>query len=131
MAHIDHLIGSLAFAAVPVLGTGLVAAPAIAGGPVTPSHVGDGSKPASVGGPATRSGVRIAATSAAADLCARVASNAGFTGDGLVMSVAIALAESGCDPSARGVNTDGTVDRGLWQINNYWHPDVSDQCAYD
>jgi hypothetical protein len=22
-------------------------------------------------------------------------------------------------------------DRGLWQINDHWHPDVSDSCAYN
>jgi hypothetical protein len=27
------------------------------------------------------------------------------------------------------VNTDGSVDRGILQINNKWHPEVSDQCA--
>ena len=33
---------------------------------------------------------------------------------------------------ACNINTDKahSVDRGLWQINNYWHPDVSDSCAY-
>lgn len=31
---------------------------------------------------------------------------------------AIALAESGGNPSAEGHNTNGTVDRGLWQINS-------------
>merc|ERR1712048_486075 len=24
-----------------------------------------------------------------------------------------------------------SVDRGLWQINDYWHPECSDSCAYD
>ena len=68
---------------------------------------------------------------AAADLCARVGSNAGFTGDRLVTAVAVALAESRCNPAATLVNTDGSRDRGLWQINSRWHPEVSDDCAYD
>ena len=68
---------------------------------------------------------------------ARVARDAGFTGTRLVDAVSVALAESGqyfsktaqwyCDPVARFVNTKTyTVDRGVWQINNYYHPDVTD-----
>lgn len=34
------------------------------------------------------------------------------------MAAAIALAESGGDPGAEGHNTNGTIDRGLWQINS-------------
>lgn len=57
---------------------------------------------------------------------------AGFPGgtsqlDGL----AIIAAESGRDPNAKHVNTDGSTDRGLWQINDKAHPDVSDATAYD
>jgi hypothetical protein len=44
---------------------------------------------------------------------------------------AVALAESGGDPHARNVNTDGSVDRGLFQINSKAHPEVSDACAYN
>jgi hypothetical protein len=42
------------------------------------------------------------------------------------------MAESGGNPSARNVNSDShhSVDRGLWQVNNYWHPEVSDSCAF-
>lgn len=29
------------------------------------------------------------------------------------------------------VNKDGSIDRGLWMINNKYHPEVSDECAYD
>jgi hypothetical protein len=34
------------------------------------------------------------------------------------MAAAIAMAESGGDPDATHVNTNGTTDRGLWQINS-------------
>lgn len=44
---------------------------------------------------------------------------------------AVALAESGGDPNATNVNTDGSRDRGLYQINDKYHPEVSDTCAYD
>ncbi|GAB3896785.1 hypothetical protein GCM10029964_078680 [Kibdelosporangium lantanae] len=63
-------------------------------------------------------------------LCVTVGRNAGFTGEDFVTAVAVAMAESRCDPLARGSNP-GSVDRGLWQINDYYHPEVSDACAYD
>ncbi|GAB1510924.1 FG-GAP-like repeat-containing protein [Actinophytocola sp. KF-1] len=67
------------------------------------------------------------------DLCVSVGRAAGFAGENLVTAVAVAMAESGCDPKATGYN-DGppaSVDRGLWQINDYWHDEVTDACAYD
>ncbi|WP_052685006.1 FG-GAP-like repeat-containing protein [Lentzea aerocolonigenes] len=67
------------------------------------------------------------------DLCVSNGRTAGFTGEKLVVAVAVGMAESRCDPSARYVNSDShnSVDRGLWQINDYWHPEVSDSCAYN
>lgn len=62
---------------------------------------------------------------------AAVANGAGFSGDSLVWAVAVALAESGGRTDAVGVNADGSRDRGLWQINNKWHPDVTDAMAFD
>ena len=76
-------------------------------------------------------------TSAAADLCASVASRAGFSGDRLVTAVAVGMGESSCRPDAQNSNgptkgcPNGSVDRGLWQINSCWHPSVSKSCAYD
>jgi peptidoglycan hydrolase-like protein with peptidoglycan-binding domain len=72
---------------------------------------------------------------------ARVCKAAGFSGDGLVNAVSVALAESGvyqsktdewkCDPIARFVNLGSqySIDRGIFQINNYFHPDVTDDEA--
>ncbi|MEQ0565393.1 FG-GAP-like repeat-containing protein [Amycolatopsis sp. NEAU-NG30] len=79
------------------------------------------------------SGVTFAAPASAAgdiDLCVTVGRNAGFTGENFVTAVAVAMAESRCDPLARGANPD-SLDRGLWQINDKYHPEVSDACAYD
>jgi hypothetical protein len=45
-------------------------------------------------------------------------------------AVAVAWAESRGNPGATGRNP-GSYDRGLWQINSKWHPDVSDSCAYN
>jgi len=39
--------------------------------------------------------------------------------------------ESGFNPKCRSVNSDGSVDRGIAQINDRAHPEVSDAQAYD
>lgn len=53
--------------------------------------------------------------------------------DNCQTATAVAMAESGGNCAARNVNSDShsSVDRGLWQINDYWHPECSDSCAYD
>ena len=87
--------------------------------------------------PAPARAASDASTSAAADLCATVASRAGFSGERLVTAVAVGMGESSCRPDAHNANgptkgcPNGSVDRGLWQINNCWHPSVSRSCAYD
>lgn len=49
----------------------------------------------------------------------------GFSGQGLVDAVAIALAESsGGTAKIGGPNSDGSRDYGLWQINDRAHPDL-------
>ncbi|WP_198348118.1 transglycosylase SLT domain-containing protein [Plantactinospora sp. KBS50] len=97
-------------------------------------------RPASVGGPATTTapgGGRAQLAATGIDLCAQVAYAAGFRGNPLVTAVAVAMAESSCNPSAVGSNGPtsgcpyGSLDRGLWQINNCYHPTVTDTCAYD
>lgn len=67
---------------------------------------------------------------------AKYARAAGFSGSGLVISIAVALAESGGNPSAQGINRNSagqitSVDRGLWQINSVYHREVTDGCAYN
>jgi hypothetical protein len=62
---------------------------------------------------------------------AQTAKANGFSGDGLVTSVAIALAESSGWTQAVLVDSDCSRDRGLWQINSYWHSEVSDAQAFD
>ena len=47
------------------------------------------------------------------------------------LAVAVAKAESGLNPAAKNVNTDGSIDRGLYQINDKYHPEVSDAVAYE
>jgi hypothetical protein len=62
---------------------------------------------------------------------AQLAQQAGFTGNDWTISVAIAEAESSGWTRATLVDSDCSVDRGLWQINSYWHSEVTDACAFD
>lgn len=47
------------------------------------------------------------------------------------LAVRVAKCESGLDPKAKNKNKGGSVDRGLFQWNDYYHEDISDECAYD
>jgi hypothetical protein len=49
---------------------------------------------------------------------ANLASQAGFSKGTIPLAVAIALAESGGRAGAMNRNSDGSIDRGLWQINS-------------
>lgn len=61
---------------------------------------------------------------------AQLAQQAGFTGQDWTISVAVAEAESAGWTQAELIDTDCSIDRGLWQINSYWHSEVSDSCAF-
>ena len=43
---------------------------------------------------------------------------------------AVAKAESRLKARAVNVNKDGSIDRGIFQINSKWHPEVSKECAF-
>lgn len=47
------------------------------------------------------------------------------------LAVRVAECESGLDPVARNVNKSGSIDRGLFQINNKYHPEITDKMADD
>lgn len=53
--------------------------------------------------------------------------------EAIAIGVAIVNRESRRDSEARNTagNTPPSTDRGLWQINDHWHPEVSDGCAYN
>jgi hypothetical protein len=60
--------------------------------------------------------------------------DAGFRiGQGLVYALAVFKAESSFDTQAQNTtgNSPPSTDRGWIQINSYWHPEVTDACAYD
>lgn len=60
------------------------------------------------------------------------ASDVGWVGNDLTTAVAVAWAESGGDTNAtNSVGNSAGVDRGLWQINSYYHSEISDSCAFD
>ena len=67
---------------------------------------------------------------------ARIVHSNGFTGLHAVAAVAIIWGESGGDAHAVNVVDHNPASRaylscdiGLWQINSYWHPEVSATCA--
>jgi Ricin-type beta-trefoil lectin domain/Lysozyme like domain len=135
--------------------TGIIALGAVGAGPAGALHTAAArkavpgtaasSRPASLVPRATGVRLSAAALATAADRCAAWASQAGFADNGylagsLTTAVAIALAESGCDPSAcyddttgatcaRPVRRGDSVDRGAWQINN-GNRGISRKCAY-
>jgi len=47
------------------------------------------------------------------------------------LAVRVADCESKLSPSAENCNTDGSRDRGIFQINNKWHPEIDDATAFD
>jgi hypothetical protein len=50
----------------------------------------------------------------------------------VVTAAAIGLYESGGGLICRRMVNPSpyTIDRGLWQLNNHWHPEVDDETAY-
>lgn len=47
------------------------------------------------------------------------------------LAVRVARCESGFNPQAVNVNESGSKDRGVFQWNDKWHPEISDKCAFD
>ena len=46
-------------------------------------------------------------------------------------AVRVAKCESGLDPKAVHINKNGSKDRGVFQWNDKWHPEVNDHYAFD
>lgn len=47
------------------------------------------------------------------------------------LAIRVAKCESSLNPKARNINSPTSIDRGLFQINNYYHPEVTDTQADD
>ena len=45
--------------------------------------------------------------------------------------IKIAYCESRFNPKATNINKNGTKDVGIFQINTYWYPNVSEECLLD
>lgn len=56
------------------------------------------------------------------------AARAGVSPD---LAVAVARAESGLKANAINVNNGGSKDRGLYQWNDKYHPEITDEMAFD
>jgi hypothetical protein len=69
------------------------------------------------------------------DAIARLALAAGVPKDKVAVAVAVCLGESTGFPGAVNASNTGEAagsrDRGLWQINSKYHPDVTDECAFN
>src|SRR5436190_8656448 len=110
----------LAYFATAVLGVAagaLLAAPAYAGTRPLPSAAGR-EAPARPLATCTQQSF-LEGTHLSAVQVAQLAQQAGFSGNDWVTSVAVAEAESSGWTHARLIDTDCSVDRGLWQINSF------------
>jgi hypothetical protein len=47
------------------------------------------------------------------------------------LAVKVAKCESNLDPFAIGLCPNGSIDRGLYQINDKWHPEMKDEDCFD
>ena len=47
------------------------------------------------------------------------------------LAVRVCSCESSYNPDAKNWNEGYGFDRGLYQWNEYYHPEISDKCAYD
>lgn len=55
----------------------------------------------------------------------------GFRGKDLRIAVRMMLGESGGHDDIVNTNKDGSIDRGLWQFNTRFFPNISNRTAFD
>lgn len=109
----------------------------VLGGGAAPAAAVTRPAPASIGAPAATAASTALAASSSALRCASTWKSAGFSSTHAVIATAVGLAESSCVSSATNSNgasghcPNGSVDRGMWQINSCWHSEVSASCAFD
>lgn len=63
-----------------------------------------------------------------AQIIQRIAKEEGIDPD---LALRVAKCESGLNPGAKHVNSTGSIDRGLYQWNNRYHPEITDEIAFD
>lgn len=47
------------------------------------------------------------------------------------LAIRVAVCESGLNPFSINYNANGTIDRGVFQWNDFYHPEVTDKCAFN
>lgn len=47
------------------------------------------------------------------------------------LAIRIAKCESNLIPKAVRINQNGTIDRGLYQWNDFYHPEITNECAFN
>lgn len=62
------------------------------------------------------------------ELIRRIANQNGIDAE---LAIKVARCESSLNPKAINVNDGGSIDRGLYQINNKYHPEVTEAQAFD
>lgn len=62
------------------------------------------------------------------EIIKRVAKEKGINPD---LALRVAKCESGLNPAAVNINTNKSKDRGLYQWNDKWHPEITDKVAFD
>ena len=68
----------------------------------------------------------IETTESITDIITRIALEEGVEPE---LAIAVAKCESSLNPKARLVNSPRSIDRGLYQINSFYHPNVTDAQA--
>jgi hypothetical protein len=125
----SHVVGRLAMWAAGFLILGVVAVTGGLGG-IGVGALSSAGSVASIPAGDTSAVVPVGGPNLTVAQIGTVAMSAGFSGSGLVMAIAVALAESSGNPSATNFDSNGTVDRGVWQINSA-HLEYSAGCDYD
>lgn len=69
-----------------------------------------------------------AKTETVAQIIQRIAKEQGVDSD---LALRVAKCESGLNPGAKHVNSTGSIDRGLYQWNDRYHPEITDEIAFD
>lgn len=74
---------------------------------------------------------KVAAGQVSPNGIANLAKAAGVPCNGIVLATAVALGESDGVVHATHSNDDGSIDRGIWQINSKAWPMYSSSCVFD
>lgn len=94
-------------------------------GALTGGYMGYGVIVAALGG------IEKKAVEVAADIPALIEKIAKKNKVDVKLALAVAEAESSFNATATHTNGDNSIDRGIYQINSKWHPEVTEAQAFD